>query len=224
MQYFGKDAETASVSEGCIIIGAGNGSKKCVRIYSLMQLLSEENKLENNDCHNLGDKFKDPYTGEVSIIGNYPWGIPLNYKQKESLPVLYEVLCSEQVVHFGGHPFHSIVSSPKNKGIFKVFNVKTGLQAQGGCFDFSGSVGSLKPDTLVFHWDETERILHCSKDSIELYKITSNSSTDHSHIQKIFEFKIPSNLKSSPLKSSSRPSRKAAQNKTYYSDQVNYIY
>ncbi|CAG2114012.1 unnamed protein product [Medioppia subpectinata] len=181
---FGKEVNSANISEGLLIVGIGSQKNAKIRIYSLHEILNQTNRLFeatlDKKCPELGGK-----------TGQYPFGLPLNYKIKTAPPVLFEVKCSEQNLHFGGHPWHYVTNPSNSSGVFEVRNVATNELAENGRFDVPNN--TTFADTLTFHTDDTGRLVYESGNYIKFYKIFSEKCL--SSIRQQFELKVRSNDK-----------------------------
>ena len=203
LQAFGKEVNSANISEGLLIIGIGTQKSAKIRIYSLREILTDKNRLFDATldmkCDDLGGK-----------VGQYPFGLPLNYKvryfwffhqlfnfcinlkiTKETVPpVLFEVKCSEQNLHFGGYPWHYVTNPANTTGVFEVRNVSTNELAFNGRLDFPNS--TTEADTLTFHSDNTGRLVYESGNYIRFYKLSSESN-DKTSLKQHFELNLSQN-------------------------------
>lgn len=109
---------------------------------------------------------------------------------KQIPPVLFEVKCGEQILHYGGFPWHYVTSPPKKKGVFEVRHIETNEIAQNGKFDFPND--TTEEDSLVFHSDDSGRLIYQSANSIRFYKIIKNfeNNSKKTSIQHLYDLRI----------------------------------
>ncbi|KAK7939560.1 hypothetical protein WMY93_002886 [Mugilogobius chulae] len=109
-------------------------------------------------------------------VGEFPYGIPVNVHITDSLPVIFEVSCSNTGIQIG-YPWHFIHTPPhkKHSGTYHICSlqdctpVKNGIRNMKCC--------SLETDVIMFHPDDTARIIHVGPKSIEVLKIISDLSS-----------------------------------------------
>ena len=205
IQVFGKEVNSANISEGLLIIGVGSQKTAKIRIYSLREILTEKNCLFSASldmkCDDLGGK-----------VGQYPFGLPLNYKvshfiyfltinliiieiivkiTKENVPpILFEVKCSEQNLHFGGYPWHYVTNPSNTTGVFEVRSVATNELAVDGRLDVPNS--TTQSDSLTFHSDNTGRLVYESGNYINFFKLSAEKNNKIA-LKQQFELKLTFN-------------------------------
>ncbi|CAG2115534.1 unnamed protein product, partial [Medioppia subpectinata] len=180
---FGEDLKGIDVSEGLFIVGIGSQKNAKIRIYSLHEILNQTNRLFeatlDKKCPELGGK-----------TGQYPFGLPLNYKIKTAPPVLFEVNTSATPI-FGGHPWHYVTNPSNSSGVFEVRNVATNELAENGRFVVRNN--TTFADTLTFHTDDTGRLVYESGNYIKFYQIFGEKNPYS--IRQQFEMKVRFNDK-----------------------------
>ncbi|RWS05746.1 DDB1- and CUL4-associated factor 17-like protein, partial [Dinothrombium tinctorium] len=228
-EIFGSDIKSANLSEGLLIVSSGSSSSKCIRLYSLEHILEEQNFLckckLNETCETLKineqaqKTFELDSTSDSRKVGIH--GLPINVNVKCRPPLLFEIECSDQIVYFGGYPWHYIYSPIKHKGVFELRNLSTHQLALNGHFDVEND--TTEPDTLSFHVDDTGRLIYMSSYEIIIYKlITKNNETS---VLKQFVLTLNPTFSSLAESNSEQintkrvtSSRKCAHNKRYYED------
>ncbi|RWS24316.1 DDB1- and CUL4-associated factor 17-like protein, partial [Leptotrombidium deliense] len=188
---FGNDVKSANISEGLLIIGSGSGVTKQVRLYSLRDVMRAENfvcKCKLDDECDLIQCNSD--NGERRCLKVGIDGIPVNISLKETPSLLFKVNCCEEVVYFGGYPWHYIYSPAKEKGVFELRNLETHEVPENGRFHVENN--SLEPDSLSFHVDDSGRLIYSSAHDITFYKLNDNKE-----ISKIFVLSITPSLNDS---------------------------
>lgn len=174
---FGKECNHANVSEGLLIVGTGSTLTGAVRLYNFRNILEEA-------CM-FSAKLYEPCSAlDGAKVGTYPAGLPLNCKLKEPPPVLFEVKCSEFMLHFGCYPWHYICSPPSKEGVFQIKSVESDELAENGLLDFPNS--STEPDSIAFHPDDSGRIVYNSSHFIKVFRLITNKKNKPS-LKECFE-------------------------------------
>ncbi|KAK8777314.1 DDB1- and CUL4-associated factor 17-like isoform X1 [Amblyomma americanum] len=174
---FGKECNHANVSEGLLIVGTGSTLTGTVRLYNFRNILEEA-------CM-FPARLYEPCTAlDGAKVGTYPAGLPLNCKLKEPPPVLFEVRCSEFMLHFGCYPWHYISSPPSKEGVFQIKSVESGELAENGLLDFPNP--STEPDSIAFHPDDSGRIVYNSSHFIKVFRLVTNKKNKPS-LKECFE-------------------------------------
>uniref|UniRef100_A0A7N6B1D3 DDB1 and CUL4 associated factor 17 n=1 Tax=Anabas testudineus TaxID=64144 RepID=A0A7N6B1D3_ANATE len=95
-----------------------------------------------------------------SLLGEAPFGIPVNIHIKDCPPVLFEVSCSNNGVQIGGYPWHYIYTPPHDhhKGTHHICSLKDSTMATNGIQNMNCC--SLESDGIFFHPDDSGRIIH----------------------------------------------------------------
>ncbi|CAN7988555.1 unnamed protein product, partial [Ixodes pacificus] len=155
---FGKECNHANVSEGLLIVGTGSTLTGTVRLYNFRDILEQACMFRANLYEACSDL-------DGAKVGTYPAGLPLNCRLNEPPPVLFEVKCSEFMLHFGCYPWHYISSPPSREGVFQIKSVESDELAENGFLDFPNL--STEPDSIAFHPDDSGRIVYNSSHFIK---------------------------------------------------------
>ncbi|XP_049520163.1 DDB1- and CUL4-associated factor 17 isoform X2 [Dermacentor silvarum] len=174
---FGKECNHANVSEGLLIVGTGSTLTGAVRLYNFRNILEEA-------CMFSAKLYEPCLALDGAKVGTYPAGLPLNCKLKEPPPVLFEVKCSEFMLHFGCYPWHYICSPPSKEGVFQIKSVESDELAENGLLDFPNS--STEPDSIAFHPDDSGRIVYNSSHFIKVFRLITNKKNKPS-LKECFE-------------------------------------
>uniref|UniRef100_A0A224YCK6 DDB1-and CUL4-associated factor 17-like n=1 Tax=Rhipicephalus zambeziensis TaxID=60191 RepID=A0A224YCK6_9ACAR len=174
---FGKECNHANVSEGLLIIGTGSTLTGTVRLYNFRNILEEA-------CMFSAKLYEPCLALDGAKVGTYPAGLPLNCKLTEPPPVLFEVKCSEFMLHFGCYPWHYICSPPSREGVFQIKSVESDELAENGLLDFPNS--STEPDSIAFHPDDSGRIVYNSSHFIKIFRLITNKKNKPS-LKECFE-------------------------------------
>ncbi|CAL8321749.1 unnamed protein product [Merluccius merluccius] len=139
-------------------------STKSVKLYSFDRIINEcmTKRLALGELH------------EGRMVGDAPYGIPVNILIKDCPPVLFEVSCSDLNVQIGGHPWHYIHTPPhkKHRGTHHICSLAEGLLAKNGIQDMNCC--SLETDLIYFHPDESGRIVHAGPNTIKMLRCVSH--------------------------------------------------
>ncbi|XP_071446158.1 DDB1- and CUL4-associated factor 17-like isoform X1 [Hetaerina americana] len=154
---FGKTALKTEISQGTLLVLHSN---KTIKLYSLKDILSKF--LVRS--YKLGETLNE--NNLACCVGKYPLGLPVNVLITGTPPVLLEMKSAGHSLQIGGHPWHYITCPTAGK--FQVFSLKN-KQAVEGVLEESNEV---EPDVIVFHPDESLKIVHASSSKILIYKIT----------------------------------------------------
>lgn len=186
---FGKDCNHANVTEGLLIVGAGSTLTGSVRLYNFKDIIEQARAFP-------ADLYEPCEALDGAKVGTYPAGLPLNCRLKGPPPVLFEVKCSEFMLHFGCYPWHYISSPPSKEGVFQIRSVESNELAENGLLDFPNS--STEPDSIAFHPDDSGRIVYNSSHFVKVFRLVMNSM-DKPSLKECFEI----TFREVPLKSSS---------------------
>ncbi|KAI1295588.1 DDB1- and CUL4-associated factor 17 [Halotydeus destructor] len=191
---FGKGVKSANCAEGLLILGAGAGANKSVQMFSLDHILKQA----------AGKCFCE--VGEA--VHDESRGLCLNIRLEERPPMLFRVNCSEDIVHYGGYPFHYMFTPPKSSGKFLIVDLSTGNVKSE--FDFKNETAF--PDSCEFHSDESGRIVYVSPHNVKFFKFNSEQA-----LEEQFALSIPNVAREPPTSFGiQRPSRAARQGRNYY--------
>ena len=159
---FGQGVVDVSLSIG--LLGVMYQSRKMC-FFSLDKILEENTHVvqlyENyspptNSNH--GNMVVDSVGGEQGMVGEYPFGLPVNVSLTSRPPVLFESSSYQHVMSFGGHPWHYIVCPYRGSSVFQVRSLKDDAPVKGGVLETD--VLSVEPDQAYFHCDHSGRLLH----------------------------------------------------------------
>ena len=115
-QVFGKEVNSANISEGLLIIGIGTMKSAKIRIYSLKEILTEKNRLFNATldmkCDDLGGK-----------VGQYPFGLPLNYRVMNLLSLMIAHFNLHNLTHFNYRSNICLLFCSKSNAVNRTFTL-----------------------------------------------------------------------------------------------------
>lgn len=181
---FGKECNHANVSEGLLIVGTGSTLTGTVRLYNFRDILEQACMFRANLYEACSDL-------DGAKVGTYPAGLPLNCRLNEPPPVLFEVKCSEFMLHFGCYPWHYISSPPSREGVFQIKSVESDELAENGFLDFPNL--STEPDSIAFHPDDSGRIVYNSSHFIKVFRLVTNMKNKPS-LKECFEITFRESL------------------------------
>uniref|UniRef100_A0A672JFH8 DDB1 and CUL4 associated factor 17 n=1 Tax=Salarias fasciatus TaxID=181472 RepID=A0A672JFH8_SALFA len=124
-------------------------------------------------------------------VGDMPFGIPVNIQITGSLPVLFEVSCFDSGVHVGGHPWHYIYTPPQktHRGTHHIRSLRDGTMAINGIQNMDCC--SLESDSILFHPDDSGRIIHFGPTTINVLRIRGElDSSSPSEVVEDFSMQI----------------------------------
>uniref|UniRef100_A0A3B4ABM0 DDB1 and CUL4 associated factor 17 n=1 Tax=Periophthalmus magnuspinnatus TaxID=409849 RepID=A0A3B4ABM0_9GOBI len=152
-KVFGNSVSDVVLSQGVLAVSYSN---KSVKLYSSEHIFQRQSPL-------LGGK----------TVGEFPYGIPVNVHITDSLPVIFEVSCSHTGMQIG-YPWHFIHTPPhkKHTGTYHICSLKDCTPARNGIRNMKCC--SLETDVIMFHPDDTGRIIHVGPKSIEVLKIVDD--------------------------------------------------
>lgn len=161
-RVFGKSVVDAMISHGLLIVTHSMG---LVRLYSL-EHITEQFMLKKLV---LGEKSE--WNGTTGLVGEAPFGIPLNIQIKDCPPLLFEVSCLENAFQIGGFPYHYIITpkQKRQKGSYHICSLKDNKLAKNGV-QFMECC-SLESDWIYFHPDDSGRIVHVGPNQINVLKV-----------------------------------------------------
>ncbi|XP_057192911.1 DDB1- and CUL4-associated factor 17 [Triplophysa rosa] len=168
-KIFGKTAVDVLLSQGVLAI---SHSSKHVKLYSFEYIL-EKFRVEKLSLGQQCD-----INGVKGIVGEAPFGIPVNIHIHECPPVLFEMSYLESGVQIGGHPWHYIYT-PNHKrhtGTHHICSITDGTLAKNGVQEMR--FDSLEADWIFFHPDDSGRIVHAGPSTINVLKIMADPGCD----------------------------------------------
>lgn len=93
-----------------------------------------------------------------------PFGVPLNMQIHQRPQILFSVDCAEQIVFFGGYPWHYLFSP--RKGTFALNSVADDFSHK---FDFANT--TTVQDKCIFHSDDTGRLVYVSPHKVQFFQL-----------------------------------------------------
>lgn len=165
----------------------------------MILISSSSSSLGTLTPYKLGDLY-----GNEGEIGTYPTGLPVNFTYSEAPPVLFKVTCMGQIVRFGGYPYQYITIHPTRRSEFKITAVETDIPID---IDDVLEPGTLNDpvETIVFHPDQSNRIIFKKDCSIDVYKIIAGEGNGNSRISKLFSMGLLWKPSDSAISSFGRP-------------------
>ncbi|NP_001138261.1 DDB1- and CUL4-associated factor 17 [Danio rerio] len=168
-KVFGKTAVDVLLSQGVLAV---SHSSKLVRLYSFEYIV---NKFRTEELI-LGQQCE--LNNARGIVGDAPYGVPVNICIHECPPVLFEMTYFENGVQIGGHPWHYIYTPnhKRHRGTHHVCSITDGALAKNGVQDMK--CDSLEVDWIFFHPDDSGRIIHAGPSTINILKIMAETGCD----------------------------------------------
>ncbi|XP_077072828.1 DDB1- and CUL4-associated factor 17 isoform X2 [Siphateles boraxobius] len=168
-KVFGKTAVDVLLSQGVLAV---SHSSKHVKLYSFEYIVNKyriEKLALGQQCEINGGK---------GIVGDAPYGIPVNIHIHECPPVLFEMSYLEDGVQIGGHPWHYIYTPnhKRHRGTHHICSITDGELAKNGVQDMK--CDSLEADWIFFHPDDSGRIVHAGPSTINVLKIMAETGRD----------------------------------------------
>ncbi|CAN9497769.1 unnamed protein product [Ophioblennius macclurei] len=172
---FGNGVVDVVLSQSVLAVTYRNKSVKMYSFEHIQQMYSTEKLSLGKPSALLGNH----------IVGEMPFGIPVNIQITGSLPVLFEVSCFDSGVHVGGHPWHYIYTPPQKncRGTHHIRSLKDGTMAVDGIQNME--CYSLESDSIFFHPDDSGRIIHFGPTTINVLRI--HGELDSSSPSKVME-------------------------------------
>ncbi|XP_039503206.1 DDB1- and CUL4-associated factor 17 isoform X1 [Pimephales promelas] len=168
-KVFGKTAVDVLLSQGVLAV---SHSSKHVKLYSFEFIVNKfriEKLALGQQCEINGGK---------GIVGDAPYGIPINIHIHECPPVLFEMSYFENGVQIGGYPWHYIYTPnhKRHRGTHHICSITDGELAENGIQDMK--CDSLEADSIFFHPDDSGRIVHAGPSAINVLKIMAETGCD----------------------------------------------
>ncbi|MEE6489585.1 hypothetical protein FKM82_015622 [Ascaphus truei] len=166
---FGSSITDAMVSHGMLVVMHSAG---LVRLYSFERIAEQymQQKLVLGQACN--------WKSDMGTVGEFPFGIPCNITLTECPTLLFEVPCLDNSFEVGGYPWHYIITpNKKNKrGAYHIRSMDDHSLAKNGIQDMKCC--SLEIDWILFHADESGRIIHMGPNRINVLRLeeTHNDS------------------------------------------------
>ncbi|XP_051564087.1 DDB1- and CUL4-associated factor 17 isoform X1 [Myxocyprinus asiaticus] len=179
-RVFGKTVVDVLLSQGVLAV---SHSSKHVKLYSFEYILKKFRIEELTLGHQCD------LNGSRGIVGEAPYGIPVNIHIHECPPVLFEMSYFEDGVQIGGHPWHYIYTPnhKRHRGTHHICAMTDGAVAKNGVQDMK--CDSLESDWIFFHPDDSGRIIHAGPSTINVLKIMAEASCDWKY-EIVTEFSI----------------------------------
>ncbi|MCI4378487.1 hypothetical protein PGIGA_G00216470 [Pangasianodon gigas] len=161
-KVFGKSVVDVILSQGVLAV---SHSSKCVKLYSFEYIVKKfrtKKLVLGQEC--------DLY-GARGIVGDTPYGIPVNIHIKECPPALFEMSYLDNGIQIGGHPWHYIYTPnhKRHRGTHHICSISDGALAKNGVQNMK--CDSLEADWIFFHPDDSGRIIHAGPSTINVLKI-----------------------------------------------------
>ncbi|KAF4086977.1 hypothetical protein AMELA_G00090600 [Ameiurus melas] len=179
-KVFGKSVVDVLLSQGVLAV---SHSSKCVKLYSFEYIVKKfrtKKLVLGQEC--------DLY-GARGIVGDAPYGIPINIHIKECPPALFEMSYLDNGIQIGGHPWHYIYTPnhKRHRGTHHICSIRDGALAKNGVQDMK--CDSLEADWIFFHPDDSGRIIHAGPSTINVLKIKAENDF-HSKYEVVRDFSI----------------------------------
>lgn len=163
---FGKDIINAIVMDELLMVCHQPG---LVRLYSLQEILQNclefEVKLGAQCGHSRNE-----------IVGEFPFGFPINIQIQVRPPILYEVKCCNNDLQIGGFPWQYIIQPNRNcPNKFEVFTLDPPHKITNGLMEYDTS--HIEPDHVIFHPDNSGRIVHYSSTTFRCLAVKMKNET-----------------------------------------------
>ncbi|XP_068186170.1 DDB1- and CUL4-associated factor 17 isoform X2 [Antennarius striatus] len=160
-QVFGSGVTDAVLSQGVLVVSYSNKTVKLYSFEHIVQRYMTEKLILGKQSSLLGGK----------TVGDVPFGIPVNIHITDCPVVLFEVSCSNNSIRIGGYPWHYIYTPPhkNHKGTHHICSLKDSTTATNGIQNMNCC--SLESDWIIFHPDDSGRIIHVGPTIINVLKI-----------------------------------------------------
>ncbi|XP_028249136.1 DDB1- and CUL4-associated factor 17 [Parambassis ranga] len=189
-RVFGNGVTDVVLCQGVLAVSHSNQSVKLYSCEHIIQRYLIEDLTLGRQSPLLGSK----------IVGDAPFGIPVNIQITDCPPVLFEVSCSNSGVQIGGHPWHYIYTPPKlkHKGVHHICSLQDGTMATNGIQNMD--CWSIESDKIFFHPDDSGRIIHVGPTTINVLKILGElNSALPSKVVKDFSMTTSRNIPTSQV-------------------------
>ncbi|XP_072300535.1 DDB1- and CUL4-associated factor 17 isoform X2 [Eucyclogobius newberryi] len=160
---FGSGVSDVVMSQGVLAVSYSNKSVKLYSSEQIFQRYTTDKLTLGKQSSLLGGK----------NVGQFPYGIPVNVHITDSIPVIFEVSCSNSGIQIG-YPWHFIHTPPhkNHSGTYHICSIQDCTPARNGIRNMKCC--SLETDMIMFHPDDSGRIIHVGPKSIEVLKIVSD--------------------------------------------------
>jgi len=171
-EAFGATLKNAVICDGFIIAIHAN---KTAKLYSLDYVLNKYMQ----QSYKIGESLPG-----LGIVGEAPLGFPLNVAIKheandghggEPAPVMYSVVCEDFDVAFSSFFPPMCVTTAKND-CYKVYNLKNHQTCQDYAIASYKRQGYEYNNDLVFHPDESRRVIHVAECRLFIHEIYPDDS------------------------------------------------
>ena len=167
----GADAKNANVGEDILIIGCP--AKHMVKLYSMPDLLSDKHSDKLCAC-DFGQSCERSSQSH-GPVGAEGFGLPVTHKIKSLPPVLFQLKTSDHSVQFGGFPMHYLFKQPGKSGVYKLMDLMTDKPID---YQFDLTDTECGTDQVMFHYDESGRILFVQRGAVHFLKIRDIEKCD----------------------------------------------
>ncbi|XP_068602177.1 DDB1- and CUL4-associated factor 17 [Brachionichthys hirsutus] len=160
-KVFGSGVTDAVLSQGVLVVSHSNKSVKLYSFEHIVQRYMTENLILGKQSSLLGGK----------TVGDVPFGIPVNIHITDCPAALFEVSCSNNSVQIGGYPWHYIYTPlhKHHKGTHHICSLTDSRTATNGIQNMDCC--SLESDWIIFHPDDSGRIIHVGPTTINVLTI-----------------------------------------------------
>ncbi|XP_058247533.1 DDB1- and CUL4-associated factor 17 isoform X2 [Hemibagrus wyckioides] len=170
-KVFGKSVVDVLLSQGVLAV---SHSSKCVKLYSLEYIVKKfrtKKLVLGQEC--------DLY-GARGIVGDTPYGIPVNIHIKECPPALFEMSYLDNGIQIGGHPWHYIYTPnhKRHRGTHHICSIIDGALASQVTVTSSGRTVKKRIQQLEDDPDQETFKMVKYEDELDLLAIV-----DVSHIE-----------------------------------------
>ncbi|TRY90442.1 hypothetical protein DNTS_011807 [Danionella cerebrum] len=177
-RVFGRTVVDVLLSQGVLAV---SHSSKHVRLYSFEYII---NKFRIRKL-SLGEKCE--LNNSKGVVGEAPYGIPVNIHIHECPPVLFHMHYFESGVQIGGHPWHYIYTPKQHRGSHHICSITDGAlvithfseTARNGVQEMK--CDSLEEDWIFFHPDDSGRIVHAGPSTVNVLKIIAETGSDRKY-------------------------------------------
>jgi len=153
---FGENMKDAAVGQGLLIVMFG---KNTVALYSMEEVIKDRREAV---------LFEDG-------VGMKPHGLPVNVDLDEVPPCLYQVTSHNFHLEVGGHPFFYIKA--KGENLNSVHKMGSDLDIENGNINKDASPMFSDPSQVIFHLDDSSRLIHFGSFGLKILNIKPSSSS-----------------------------------------------
>ncbi|XP_062861540.1 DDB1- and CUL4-associated factor 17 [Trichomycterus rosablanca] len=179
-KVFGKTVIDVLLAQGVLAV---SHSSKCVKLYNFEYIVKKfrtKKLVLGHQCD---------LNSTIGIVGDAPYGIPINILITECPPALFEMSYLDNGIQIGGHPWHYIYTPnhKRHRGTHHICSITNGTLAKNGVQNMK--CDSLEADWIFFHPDDSGRIIHAGPTNINILKIRPETGCDL-HYEVVCDFAI----------------------------------